>query len=69
MVHGEFEHETVERLGGHPGPHFADEEIESLGREMAGLGHAGEVVGAVQPDLGVVRLSAGKFEIGHGIRL
>ena len=52
-----------------PGFTSLDEEIESLGREPAGLAHAGEVVGAVQPDLGVVRLGAGKFEIGHGIRL
>ena len=40
--HGEIEHEGIERLGGHAGLHLIDEEIEDLGHEPAGLGHAGE---------------------------
>ena len=66
VVHGELEHEPVERLGGHAGPHLIDEEIEHLGHEPAGLRHAGEGVRSVELDLGVARLGAGKFEIGHG---
>ena len=69
MVHGEFEHEPVERLGGHPRLHFVDQEIEDLGHEPAGLGHAGEIVGSMELDFGVARLGAGEFEVGHGVRL
>ena len=63
--HGEIEHEGVERLGGHAGLHLIDEEIEDLGHEPARLRHAGESFGSVQLDLGVARLGAGEFEIGH----
>ena len=69
MIHGELEHELVERLGGDAGLDLIDQEIEHLGHEPARLGHAGEGVGAVKLDLGVARLGAGKFEIGHGKRL
>ncbi len=69
MVHGEFEHEPVERLGGHARLHFVDQEIEDLGHEPAGLRHAGEGVGSMELDLGVARLGAGEFEVGHGVRL
>ena len=69
MVHGERVHELVERLGGDAGLHFVDQEVEHFGHQPARLGHAGKGVGAMQLDLGVARLGAGKFEIGHGKRL
>ena len=65
MLHGKVEHEGIECLGGHARLHLIDEKIEDLGHEPAGLGHAGEGFRSVQLDLGVARLGAGKFEIGH----
>ena len=62
----EIEHELVECLGGHAGLDLVDQEIEHLGHQPPGLGHAGEGVSSVQLDLGVTRLGAGEFEIGHG---
>ena len=68
MVHGELEHEGVERLGGHAWPDLVDEQVQRLGHELAGLLHAGEGVGAMQLDLGVTRLGAGEFEVRHRSR-
>jgi hypothetical protein len=69
MRHGEVEHDGVELVGGHAGPHVLGEKIEGLGHESTGLRHASESLRSVQLDLGVARLGAGKFEIGHGSRL
>ena len=69
MRHGEGVDELVERFGGNSGPHLIDQEVEHLGHEPSRLGHSGERVSPVQFDLGVARLGAGKFEIGHGMRL
>ena len=69
MRHGEGVHELIERLGGGAGPYFIDQEVEDFGHEPTRLRHAGERVSPVELDLGVARLGAGKFEIGHGKRL
>ena len=37
MGHGEVEHELVERLGGHAGPHLVHQQVERLGHELSGL--------------------------------
>ena len=69
MRHGEVVDELVERIGGNSGLDLVDQEVEHLGHKPSRLGHAGESVSPVQLDLGVARLGAGKFEIGHGMRL
>ena len=60
---------SIERFGGDAGLDLIDQEVEDLGHEPSGLRHAGESVSPVELDLGVARLGAGKFEIGHGMRL
>ncbi len=65
MVDSEIEHKGVERLGGHAGLHLIDEQVEHMRHELASLGHAGEGFRSVQLDLGVARVRAGEFEVGH----
>ena len=50
MVAGELEHQIVELLGGDAGPDVRHQHVEAGGRQLAGLAHAGEGVGAMQAD-------------------
>jgi hypothetical protein len=54
-------------IGGDAGPDLADQHIEALGGELAGLAHALEGGSAVNLDLaGLTQRRAGRIDIGHG---
>src|SRR5262249_38308347 len=67
MVHREFEHELVDRLGRQPGLHHVAELVEAFGDELPRLADAGEGLGAGKLDLsGLAQRRKGGIDVVHG---
>ena len=68
MIDAEFEDQPVDVLGGHARLDLADQHVEALGRQPAGLAHACEGGRAVNLDLpGFAQRRTGRIDIGHGV--